>query len=120
MVLLCSSLPFAEATQATIDAEVSRLLREAEEQATSLISGHRRELDRLVKLLMDKETVDGAAVYGLIGKPVPERHTDGQVIAPDRAADSVEEMRPPAPAPAPAGGRVQATERTGASRRPEA
>ncbi len=99
-----SSRPFAEATQATIDSEVSRLLREAEEQAASLISGHRPELDRLVKLLVDKETVNGAAVYRLIGKPVPERRTDGQVIAPDRAADSVEEMRPPAPAPAPAGG----------------
>ena len=93
-----SSRPFAEATQATIDSEVSRLLREAEEQAASLISGHRPELEQLVKLLVDKETVDGAAVYRLIGKPVPERHPDGQVIAPDRAADAVEEMRPPAPA----------------------
>jgi cell division protease FtsH len=93
-----SSRPFAEATQATIDAEVSRLLREAEEQATSLISSHRRELDQLAKLLMDKETVDGAAVYGLLGKPVPERHPDGQVIAPGRAAAAADEIRPPTPA----------------------
>ena len=106
-----SSRPFAEATQATIDSEVSRLLREAEEQAASLISGHRPELEQLVKLLVDKETVDGAAVYRLIGKPVPERHTDGQVIAPDRAADAAGEMRP-----RPRPGRAQATERTGASR----
>ena len=107
-----SSRPFAEATQATIDSEVSRLLREAEEQAASLISGHRPELDRLVKLLVDKETVDGAAVYRLIGKPVPQRHTDGQVIAPDRAADSVEEMRPPAPAPAGGQGAGHRTDRS--------
>jgi cell division protease FtsH len=85
-----SSRPFAEATQATIDAEVSRLLREAEEQATSLISSHRRELDELVKLLMDKETVDGAAVYQLLGKPVPVHQPDGQTVAPRAAAASAD------------------------------
>jgi len=42
--------------------------------------------------------VDGAAVYGLLGKPVAERHPDGQVIAPDRAAAAADEIRPPAPA----------------------
>jgi cell division protease FtsH len=81
-----SSRPFAEATQAAIDAEVSRLLREAEEEATSLISDHRHELDELVKLLMDKETVDGAAVYRLLGKPVPQHQPDGQTVAPRAAA----------------------------------
>ena len=95
-----SSRPFAAATPATIDSEVSRLLREAEEQAASLISGHRPELDRLVKLLVDKETVDGAAVYRLISKPVPERRTDGQVMAPDRAARTrVEDAPRPRPGP---------------------
>ena len=43
-----SSRPFAEATQAEIDKEVSRLLREAEERATELLKGHRPELDALV------------------------------------------------------------------------
>ena len=66
--------------------EVARLLREAEEQATSLISSHRHELDELVKLLMDKETVDGAAVYRLLGKPVPAHQPDGQTVAPRAAA----------------------------------
>jgi cell division protease FtsH len=88
-----SSRPFAEATQAAIDAEVSRLLREAEEQATDLISSHRRELEQLVKLLMDKETVDGAAVYQLIGKPVPQHGPDGQSIAPRRAAATTDEIQ---------------------------
>ena len=43
-----SSRPFAEATQAEIDNEVSRLLREAEERAIALLKGHRHELDSLV------------------------------------------------------------------------
>ena len=93
-----SSRPFAEATQATIDAEVSRLLREAEEQATSLISAHRRELDELVKLLQDKETVDGAAVYRLLGKAVPEHHPDGQTVAPRAAAATADDVRHGSPA----------------------
>ena len=64
-----SSRPFAESTQAEIDKEVSRLLREAEERAIALLKDHRSELDSLVDLLMEKETVDGADVYRLAGKP---------------------------------------------------
>src|SRR5207302_7598651 len=36
-----SRRPFAEATQAEIDKEVSRLLRQAEQQADELLNGHR-------------------------------------------------------------------------------
>src|SRR5487761_330818 len=80
-----SSRPFAEATQAAIDDEVSRLLREAEEQAIDLIRTHRDDLLKLTNLLLERETVDGEAIYRLVGRPVPERH-DGQEIAPRRAA----------------------------------
>ncbi len=64
-----SSRPFAEATQAIIDEEVSRLLREAEARAIKLLSSHRPELDSLVSLLLDVETVDGSDVYRLAGQP---------------------------------------------------
>jgi cell division protease FtsH len=64
-----SSRPFAEATQAEIDREVSRLLREAEERAISLLKGHRSELDALVTELLDRETVDGSDVYRLARQP---------------------------------------------------
>ncbi len=64
-----SSRPFAEATQAEIDKEVSRLLRQAEERAIELLKDHRPELDSLVSLLLEKETVDGADVYRLAGRP---------------------------------------------------
>src|SRR6202035_1420507 len=46
-----SSRPFAEATQATIDREVARLLREAEENAINKIRTHRDQLGQLVSLL---------------------------------------------------------------------
>jgi cell division protease FtsH len=64
-----SSRPFAEATQAEIDEEVSRLLREAEERAVNLLKDHRSVIDSLVDLLLEVETVDGTEVYRLAGKP---------------------------------------------------
>jgi cell division protease FtsH len=64
-----SSRPYAEATQAAIDGEVSRLLRQAEEHAVELLKTHRPELDALVDLLLERETVDGKDVYRLAGRP---------------------------------------------------
>jgi cell division protease FtsH len=64
-----SSRPYAEATQAAIDGEVSKLLRQAEERAVNLLKTHRAELDGLVSLLLEKETVDGSDVYRLAGRP---------------------------------------------------
>ncbi|HEY7261841.1 MAG TPA: ATP-dependent zinc metalloprotease FtsH [Trebonia sp.] len=64
-----SSRPYAEATQATIDSEVSKLLRQAEERAVDLLRTHRTELDALVDLLLQRETVDGSDVYRLAGRP---------------------------------------------------
>jgi len=63
-----SSRPFAEATQAAIDGEVSKLLRQAEERAVELLRTHRPELDALVDLLLARETVDGSDVYRLAGR----------------------------------------------------
>jgi cell division protease FtsH len=79
-----SSRPFAEATQAIIDTEVSRLLREAEETAVSLIQAHRAELTALTNLLLEKETVDGEEVYRLAGQKMPENLQDAHPIAPTR------------------------------------
>jgi cell division protease FtsH len=81
-----SSRPFAEATQATIDSEVARLLREAEQTAVELIRAHRPELEQLVDLLIEQETVDGSAVYRIVGKPVPERRPEELAIAPHAKA----------------------------------
>ena len=75
-----SSRPFAEATQAEIDREVSKLLRQAEERATELLQGHRSQLDALVNLLLEMETVDGSDVYRLLG--LPDRGATGPPVPP--------------------------------------
>ena len=59
------------------------MLREAEERATEVLSGHRRELTALVDLLLEQETVDGADVYRLAGRPAPSTW-GGATMAPQR------------------------------------
>jgi cell division protease FtsH len=95
-----SSRPFAEATQATIDSEVARLLREAEHTAVGLISDHRDELHQLVSLLLENETVDGADVYRIVGKPVPEGRSDELVMSP-HGATAVSDGHPASASPPP-------------------
>ncbi len=63
--------PYAEDTQTTIDSEVARILREAEQRAEGFINDHREAFDQLVERLLDEELVDGAEIYELLGRPVP-------------------------------------------------
>jgi cell division protease FtsH len=71
------SRTYAEETQRLIDKEVSRLLREAEERDQKLLAEHREYLDRLTELLLEKESVDGEAVYRIVGRGVPARSLSG-------------------------------------------
>jgi cell division protease FtsH len=58
--------PYSEETQRVVDQEVSRLLREAEERAVSMLNEHRDELDWLAARLVEKETVDGSVVLEVL------------------------------------------------------
>ena len=84
-----SSRPFAESTQATIDAEVSQLLRNAERTAVELIKTHLTELQQLVDLLLLHETVDGSEVYRIVGRPVPGGHRPDLAVAPVAGGQSI-------------------------------
>jgi cell division protease FtsH len=64
--------PYAEQTQRTIDIEVARLLREAQATATGLLREHRVQLDRVVALLLEQETVDGADLAAAVHGGVPD------------------------------------------------
>ncbi len=68
--------PYSEQTQRAVDSEVSRLVREAEARAVELLTRNRDVLDALADRLFDAETLDGAAVYDLLDRPVPERVGD--------------------------------------------
>jgi cell division protease FtsH len=59
--------PYAEETQRAIDREVARLLREAETAATTLLRDNRDTLDKVVNLLLERETIDGAELLAIVG-----------------------------------------------------
>jgi cell division protease FtsH len=80
------SRDYAEATQALIDEEVSRLLKEADERASRILDEHREVLDRVTDLLIERETIDGSDVYELAGRSMPEGAE--ATVAPERAAAS--------------------------------
>jgi cell division protease FtsH len=67
------SRPYAEATQRVVDQEVGKLLREAEGRARAMLGEHRGALDRLTELLLERETVDGTDVDGVLGR-IPGQH----------------------------------------------
>jgi cell division protease FtsH len=72
---------YAEATQRVIDEEVTRLLSEADVRATGLLRENRESLDRLVDLLIERETVDGEDVYAIVGRPVPGSRLSEPAVA---------------------------------------
>jgi cell division protease FtsH len=84
--------PFAEETQARIDAEVRSMLVDAEHRAVELLTNNRVKLRRLADLLISQETVDGSEVYAIAGVEEPDKMEAGATLAPDRAAASAHEL----------------------------
>jgi cell division protease FtsH len=75
--------PYAEETQRSIDREVARLLREAEDAATILLREHLDTLDRVINLLLERETINGADLAAIVG--IPPRRTDHEQVWAPRA-----------------------------------
>ncbi len=65
---------FSEALSERIDAEVARLVNEAHDRATKVLSEHRAFLDEMAELLMVTEVIDGKDLleYFEGTKPVPD------------------------------------------------
>jgi Peptidase family M41 len=84
--------PYAEATQRSIDTEVARLLRAAEATATRLLGDHRDALDRVIGLLLERETIDGADLSAAMG--ISSRRDGPQRIWAPRAAAMVTTPQP--------------------------
>ena len=66
------SRDFSEKTAQAIDEEVSRLVREAHDRARAILEAKRPEMDVIVALLLEKETVDGRDIERIVkGEPAP-------------------------------------------------
>jgi cell division protease FtsH len=62
---------FSERTAETIDGEVRRLVEEAEKRAMSLLTKNRKLLEKLAKILLEKEMVEGYELDQLLGLKTP-------------------------------------------------
>ncbi len=63
-----TSRPYAEETQRVIDEEVGRLLTEADDRASTLLESRRDGLEKVVGLLLERETIDGEDVLAAVGR----------------------------------------------------
>jgi cell division protease FtsH len=75
--------PYAEETQRAIDQEVAALLRDAEVRATKLLCDNRGTLNRVVELLLERETIDGAELATITG--MPKRAAERELVLSHRA-----------------------------------
>jgi cell division protease FtsH len=57
---------YSDSIAQEIDAEVIRIVAEAEKKASSLLSKYRSALDNLTKLLLEKETVGGEELTAIL------------------------------------------------------
>lgn len=63
---------YSPETAREIDLEIRRLVEEGEARVTALLTKHREQLELLAETLLNRETMQGAEVYELLGMPVPE------------------------------------------------
>jgi cell division protease FtsH len=61
--------PFSEETARMIDLEVQHIINESHAEATRLLQEHRRELDALVRALLERETLDEKEILEVTGLP---------------------------------------------------
>jgi cell division protease FtsH len=70
---------FSEETASIIDAEVQKILREADQRAYELLEQHRADLDRLVEALLQKEELHREEIEEILGKPPKSPEVDGKL-----------------------------------------
>ena len=89
----------SEATAETIDQEVRRLVLEAHDTATRILTERRADLETLAQGLMEFETLTGDEIVGLLKgvRPVRESAAEREPPAPRAAVPSTGKPRPIGP-----------------------
>ena len=64
---------YSEETARIIDLEIKKLVDDAMDSARQILTEHRDMLDKLAEALLEKETLDAAQVYELLGLPQPKQ-----------------------------------------------
>ena len=69
---LPGAAPASPATQQRVDDETRRIIDEAEDEVTDLLERERDRLDTLAQALLERETLDQADAYRLVGAELPK------------------------------------------------
>src|SRR6185295_47258 len=64
---------FSEYSAQLIDEEVARILHDAAQQATKLLTAHRDELEKLARALEEQEVLDEQEIEQLLGPSINKR-----------------------------------------------
>ena len=92
----------SDETARSIDQEIARLVREGHDAATQVLDERRELLEKLARELLERESLEGWEVYGLIEEAI------GRNVAPpgfrppptaEPAAEAAADIEPTAPAP---------------------
>jgi cell division protease FtsH len=76
------SRDFSEGSAQTIDEEVQKLLRDADQRAFNLLKEHRSELDRLVDALLENEELDRKEIEALLDPDTRSiKHPENEEVA---------------------------------------
>ena len=95
-------LGISDATLATVDDEVRRIIEECHAQAVTMLREHRAQLDAIARRLLEKETLDEAEVYEAAGIERPTKDVPGPESA-GPSDDDLATLPPPADPSAPGG-----------------
>jgi cell division protease FtsH len=79
----------SQKTQELVDEEVRRLVDEAHQEVTRLLSDHREQLDGLAHALLKAETLDAVDAYAAAGVPAHEPEGDPAALVPGADPASV-------------------------------
>ena len=66
-------------------AEIKKLVDGAMDSARQILTEHRHMLDKLAEALLEKETLDAAEVYALLGLPQPKQDIVKEIPAEEPA-----------------------------------
>ncbi|MEA2589330.1 MAG: cell division protease FtsH [Actinomycetota bacterium] len=70
---------YSDHVAAEIDSEIRRLVDEAHDEAWEILTSYREQLDRMVEMLLEKETIERHEVEELLSD-VPKRQARGELV----------------------------------------
>ncbi|ETW87359.1 hypothetical protein HETIRDRAFT_31224 [Heterobasidion irregulare TC 32-1] len=107
--------PFSEKTAEMLDSEVRKMISNAHQRTTELLTKHREDVEKVAKLLLQKEVITREDMIDLLGKrPFAnkaddmdkwlDKHRGSESSAPPPLEENLNEQPTPSPTPTPSPG----------------